>query len=247
LEINQQPVLQAQNLCKNFGAFTVVDNFNLSLQPGEIVGILGPNGAGKTTIIRMMLGLIKPTTGEIVINGNKLSDNFLNAISHIGSLVELPYFYNYLSGRKNLEILYRISHWQNSSQNEISWALAQVKLSDRADDKVKKFSQGMRQRLGIAAAILHKPKIIILDEPTNGLDPQGMIEIRKLIKTLAKNNNLSILLSSHLLSEIEQLCDQIVILNNGKTIAQGAVKQLIQPGDENLEKLYLRLMGNVQV
>jgi len=167
----------------------------------------------------------------------------LNAISNIGSLVEFPSFYNYLSGRKNLELLFNLTGSNLSKKIEIDWALESVKLLHRANDTVKKYSQGMRQRLGIAAAILNKPNIVILDEPTNGLDPEGMIEIRTLIKSLARENKITFLISSHLLFEIEKLCDRIVILNNGKTIALGNVSELIQPEDENLESLFLRLIN----
>jgi len=238
----ERPILSASLLCKKFSNFTAVTDFDLSLKPGEIFGILGPNGAGKTTIIRMLLGLIKPSSGEVVINGFSLSGNFVNAIKNIGCLVETPFFYNYLSGRENLELLFKISNPKLNPHQDVEQTLKLVKLFDRADDTVKKYSQGMRQRLGIAAAILHKPKIVILDEPTNGLDPEGMIEIRKLILSMAKNQNISFLISSHLLSEIEQLCHRIAILNLGKTIAMGSVSQLIQPGDDNLEDLFLRLI-----
>ena len=238
----ERPILSASLLCKKFSNFTAVTDFDLSLKPGEIFGILGPNGAGKTTIIRMLLGLIKPSSGEVVINGFSLSGNFVNAIKNIGCLVETPFFYNYLSGRENLELLFKISNPKLNPHQDVEQTLKLVKLFDRADDTVKKYSQGMRQRLGIAAAILHKPKIVILDEPTNGLDPEGMIEIRKLILSMANNQNISFLISSHLLSEIEQLCHRIAILNLGKTIAMGSVSQLIQPGDDNLEDLFLRLI-----
>ena len=240
---DQNSILEATHLYKKFGKFTAVENFNLLLSAGEIFGILGPNGAGKTTIIRMLLGLIKATAGEIEINGFSITNNFLNAISNIGNLVEVPSFYNYLSGRKNLELFFNLTDSNLSPKNEIDWALEKVKLLHRANDTVKKYSQGMRQRLGIAAAILNKPSLVILDEPTNGLDPEGMIEIRELIKSLARENKMTFLISSHLLFEIEKLCDRIVILNNGKTIALGNVSELIQPGDENLESLFLRLIN----
>ncbi len=234
------PVLQAVHLRKTFSSFLAVDDFSISLAPGEIVGILGSNGAGKTTILRMLVGLIRPDSGEITVAGFDLRNQFRDAISRIGSLIEIPAFYGYLSARQNLQLLLRLSE-QKTANEQIDNVLRQVKLLDRADDAVKKYSQGMRQRLGIAAAILRKPPIVILDEPANGLDPEGMIEIREFIRSLAKETGTAVLLSSHLLSEMEMLCDRVFILNKGKTIAAGSVKELILPEDENLEQLFLRL------
>ncbi|NOZ62666.1 MAG: ATP-binding cassette domain-containing protein, partial [Calditrichaeota bacterium] len=185
-------------------------------------------------------GLIYPDTGEISIAGFDLRQRFRDAISRIGSLIEIPAFYGYLSARQNLQLLLRLSDAKKADE-KIDNVLRQVKLLDRADDAVKKYSQGMRQRLGIAAAILRQPPIVILDEPTNGLDPEGMIEIREFIRSLAKETGTAVLLSSHLLSEMEMLCDRVFILNKGKTIAAGAVKELILPEDENLEQLFLRI------
>lgn len=242
----QTPVLETSQLSKKFGHFTAVENFNIRLAPGEIFGLLGPNGAGKTTIIRMLLGLIKPSSGEININGYSLKKHFLKAITFIGSLVEIPAFYPYLTGRQNLELLLKLTN-DGSPRDKIDWALERVNLTARANDTVKKYSQGMRQRLGIAAAILNQSPIIILDEPTNGLDPEGIMEIRQLIHFLAKEKNLTFLISSHLLFEVEQICDRISILNQGKTIASGSVAELITPSDENLEKLFFRLMKQSDV
>lgn len=234
--------MQATGLSKSFGKFVAVEDFTLSLFPREIFGILGPNGAGKSTIIRCLSGLVHPTSGEIRIGSYSLQKNHTTALSQIGNLIEIPAFYSYLSGRKNLELLLKLCNKKPVLKSEIDWALDQVKLTERANDTVKKYSQGMRQRLGIAAAILNKPKIVILDEPTNGLDPEGMIEIRQMIKSLAKENNMTFLISSHLLFEIEQLCDRIAILNQGKTIACGKVSDLIQPNEKNLEHMFLRLI-----
>ncbi len=240
--MNQQPVLAVTGLTKYFGNFVALENFSLSLFPGEIFGILGPNGAGKSTILRCLSGLIFPTSGEIVIDGYSLKKNHRAALSQIGCLIEAPAFYSYLSGRKNLELLLRLCSQNPPEKSAVNWALDLVKLTPRAEDAVKKYSQGMKQRLGIAAALLTRPKIVLLDEPTNGLDPEGQIEMRHLIKSLARENQMTFLFSSHLLSEIEQLCDRIVILNQGKTIAIGNVAELIRPDEKNLEQLFLRLI-----
>ncbi len=247
MEKKQHTILHISHLKKSFGHFQAVHDFSLVLNQGDIFGILGPNGAGKSTIIKMILGLIIPSEGEIKISGYSITKNFEKAIVHTGNLVETPAFYDYLSGRKNLELLQKFTSKSINSDQQINWALEKVKLLDRAGDKVKKYSQGMRQRLGIAAAIMNKPKLVILDEPTNGLDPEGMIEMRELIKQLARADNITFLISSHLLSEIEQLCNRIVILNQGKAIAEGAVADLIRAEDENLEKLFLRLTKKKQV
>jgi len=222
--MNDEIILQTIQLTKRFRNFTAVHSLNLTIRRGDIYGFLGPNGAGKSTTIRMMLGLIKPTAGEVKIFNTGLSANRNKALGKIGALVEKPSFYNYLTARQNLQILATLINL--SGKRDIDRVLEIAALSDRADDKVKTYSQGMKQRLGIAQALLGHPELIILDEPTSGLDPHGMKEIRKLIIQLA-NQGLTIFLSSHLLHEIEQICNKMAIINKGKLTVQGDVETLM--------------------
>ncbi len=229
-------VLRLVNLTKKFGSLIAVNNLNIEVNRGEIFGFLGPNGAGKTTTIRMIVGLIKPTSGFVEIDGINIQKDFLGGIKRIGAIVESPAFYPYFSGRKNLEILLDISNSGLSGkekQKRISELLARVNLEDRGKDKVSSYSQGMKQRLGIAGALIAEPEIIILDEPTNGLDPAGMKEIRELIKNLARDKDISVFLSSHLLNEVEQICDRVGIIDKGNLISLGEVKSLLKRSFEN--------------
>ena len=193
---------------------------------GDIFGFLGPNGAGKTTTIRMMLGLIRPTSGSAFINGLDIYKDPLNALKCVGAIVETPSFYGYLTGRENLRLLGNISGGVSGAR--VDEVLEMVGLFPRANDKVKGYSQGMRQRLGIAQALLARPEIIILDEPTNGLDPSGIIEMRRLIKRLAAEQGISIFISSHLLHEIEAVCRHVAVIKNGTLMAQGSVDELLK-------------------
>jgi ABC-2 type transport system ATP-binding protein len=219
-------VILTQGLTKRFGERTAVDDLNLQVRPGEIFGFLGPNGAGKTTTIGMLLGLIRPTAGRATVLGYDIQQQPAQALRGVGAMIEAPAFYPYLSGRDNLRVLARAGGLDEAC---IAAALALVELSERARDRFKSYSQGMRQRLGIAAALLHEPQLIILDEPTNGLDPAGQLEIRELIRTLAQSGR-TIFLSSHLLHEIEQLCGRVAILKAGRVIAEGAVAELLRRG-----------------
>lgn len=196
------------------------------MNKGEVFGFLGPNGAGKTTTIRMMLGLIKPSSGRVYLNGADVEKEHLKALSCVGAIVETPAFYGYLSARDNLELLGRISGGVGRAR--IDEALELVGLLPRAGEKVKGYSQGMRQRLGIAQALLADPEVVILDEPTNGLDPSGMLEMRKLIKRLAGKNGITVFLSSHLLYEIEAVCTNVAVINNGTLLVQGHVEELVK-------------------
>jgi len=228
-------VLRLVNLTKRFGALTAVNNLNLEIKKGEIFGFLGPNGAGKTTTIRMIVGLIKPTSGFVEINGVNIQEDFLNAIKGIGAIVETPAFYPYFSGKKNLEILFNISGSSLSNKEKdikISELLDLVKLKDREQDRISTYSQGMKQRLAIAGALVADPDLIILDEPTNGLDPAGMREIRELIKNLAQQKHISVFLSSHILSEVEQVCERVGILDCGNLISSGEVRSLLKRDTE---------------
>ena len=196
------------------------------MNKGEVFGFLGPNGAGKTTTIRMMLGLIKPSSGRVYLNGADVEKEHLKALSCVGAIVETPAFYGYLSARANLELLGRIS--RGVGRARIDEVLELVGLLPRAGEKVKGYSQGMRQRLGIAQALLANPEVVILDEPTNGLDPSGMLEMRKLIKRLAGRHGITVFLSSHLLYEIEAVCTNVAVINNGTLLVQGPVEELVK-------------------
>lgn len=224
--MEQQTIIKVQNLSKKFGAFEAVKNVSFTVNRGDVFGFLGPNGAGKSTTIRCLLSLISPDNGTIELFDKSLQKNRSEILANIGSIIEKPDFYKYLSAQKNLEIFARISG-ANVSKKEIQEMLDFVGLGDRAKHKVKGFSHGMKQRLGIAQTLLHKPELIILDEPTTGLDPQGIIEIRNLILRLKNEQNKTILLSSHQLSEIELIANRMVIINQGKSIVEGSVEELL--------------------
>jgi len=219
------PILRTEGLSKRYGTRWAVKGLDLSVPRGEVFGFLGPNGAGKTTTIRMMLGLISPTSGSVLINGIDARRNPLAALSGVGAIVESPAFYGYLTGRQNLEILGRISGGVPSPR--VDETLELVGLAQRADDRVKGYSQGMRQRLGIAQALLHRPEMVVLDEPTNGLDPSGMREIRELMRRLAGEFGITVFLSSHLLYEVEAVCDRVAVIANGELVAEGRVEELL--------------------
>jgi len=221
-----QPVISTSHLTKQFKTVTAVDDLNLSVKRGDIFGFLGPNGAGKSTTIRMLLGLVKPTRGRISLFDRKLQGHRQFILGKIGALIEKPSFYNYLSARRNLEIHASLKDSHPDNQ-DIDRVLDIVGLLRRADDKVKTYSQGMKQRLGIAQALLGSPKLIILDEPTSGLDPKGMKEIRQLIAELSQQG-ITIFLSSHLLHEVEQVCRQMAIINEGKLLVEGSVVELLK-------------------
>jgi ABC-type multidrug transport system ATPase subunit len=225
-----EKVIEVRGLHKNYGSFNAVDNLDLDVYKGDVFGFLGPNGAGKSTTIRMLLSLIKPTTGSIKIFGKELTSNRNEILSNIGCIVEKPDFYKYLSARKNLELLAGLSNVKNSNK-KIDELIDFVGLTGRGNDYVKNFSHGMKQRLGLAQALLHDPALIILDEPTTGLDPQGIIDIRNLILHLSKVQGKTVFLSSHILSEMELIATRMAVINKGKTVAQGELKTLLN--DEN--------------
>lgn len=217
-------ILMTNDLTKKYKKHISVDGLNLRIERGQIYGFLGPNGAGKTTTIRMLLGLIKPTKGNIEIFGQSLKKNRLQILQQIGSLVESPTYYGNLTGRENLEAVRRLRDLPEKRVNEV---LEIVRLTKVANRLTKEYSLGMKQRLGIAAAMLSNPDLLILDEPTNGLDPSGIQEIRELIKKLPEAG-MSVLVSSHLLSEIDQMATQVGIINNGKMIFQDSIERLRQ-------------------
>ncbi|MCF8307575.1 MAG: ATP-binding cassette domain-containing protein [Bacteroidales bacterium] len=228
--MNREKYIELRQVTKTYGNITAVDDFSLNVYEGDIYGFLGPNGAGKSTCIRMMLSLVRPSSGYINMFGYDIRTHKNKVLRNIGALIERPDFYDYLPARKNLEILSRISKIKNPDK-KISELLELVGLSERADSKVKTYSQGMKQRLGIAQSLLHDPKLIILDEPANGLDPQGQKEIRELIKTINRDKGITVLLSSHILSEIEEIANRMVIINKGRSEVEGDVNELLNQGD----------------
>jgi ABC-2 type transport system ATP-binding protein len=227
-------VIQVDHLSKQFNSFKAVDDLSFSVNKGEVYGFLGQNGAGKSTTIRMLLSLIKPTSGDINIFGFSIDRHREQILERVGAVVEKPDLYRYLTGYENLNLFAKLSGKKISKQ-DVMRCLGVVGLEKRAHDPVRVYSQGMKQRLGIAIALVHDPSLIILDEPTNGLDPQGIADIRNLILTLSKDQNKTVLVSSHLLSEIEQVADRMLIIDKGKKVVEGNVKELLNPDKVQLE------------
>lgn len=221
-------VLELKNVTKNIRGRTIIDDLSFTIREGEVFGFLGPNGAGKTTTIRMMVGLMKLSKGDVLICGQSITKEYAKAIKHIGAIVENPELYKFLSGYKNLQQYARMV--KGVTKEKIDEVVELVGLTDRIHDKVKTYSLGMRQRLGLAQCLLHDPKVLILDEPTNGLDPAGIREIRDHLKKLTRERGMAVIVSSHLLSEMELMCDRIAILQKGKLIDIQNVK------DENIDE-----------
>lgn len=221
-----EKIVEIKNLVKHYGKFCAVEDVSFDVYKGDVFGFLGPNGAGKSTTIRTMLSLISATSGELNLFGKSLKNYRNEILSKIGCIVEKPDFYKYLSAEKNIEIFARLSGI-NASKKQVHEIIEFVGLKGREKDKVGGFSHGMKQRLGIAQTLIHDPELIILDEPTTGLDPQGIIDIRNLILQLKNERNKTVLLSSHILSEIELIANRMVIINKGKTIVQGSVSELL--------------------
>ena len=219
-------IVAVHGLTKTFGSFVAVDDLSFAINKGSIYGFLGQNGAGKSTTMRMLLGLIYPTAGEVMINGEKLNSNRNKALQHIGAIIERPDLYGYLSAWDNLRIFARLSN-KKISASRLHEVIEIVGLQGREKDKVKAYSQGMKQRLGIAVALVHDPELLILDEPTNGLDPQGIAEMRDLVRTLGTQMGKTILISSHLLHEIEQVATDMLVIHKGRKIAEGKVSELL--------------------
>lgn len=205
-------VLEVKGVKKKLGKREIIKGLDLSVNEGEIFGFLGPNGAGKTTTIRMLVGLISPNEGEIVVCGKSVLSEKEQALKNVGAVVENPELYKYLSGRENLMQIARI---RKVSKEEVEELIDLVGLKDRIDDKVRKYSLGMKQRLGLAAALIGNPKLLILDEPTNGLDPSGIIDFRDVVKKAARERGMAVFISSHILSEVQNLCDRVAFINNG--------------------------------
>lgn len=222
-----EPVLRAERLTKRFGRITAVRDLSFSLQPGQVFGLLGPNGAGKSTTVGMLLGLVRPTSGRISGFGTDLATDPWGVLRHVGAIIEGPAFYPYLSGRDNLRVLARAIG--GVPEGRVDALLEQVGLADRADDRYGTYSLGMKQRLGIAFTLLRDPRLVILDEPTNGLDPAGQHEVRQLIPRLAAEGR-AVLLCSHLLHEVQQVCHRVAILQRGRLVAEGDVAALLRRG-----------------
>jgi ABC-2 type transport system ATP-binding protein len=218
------PAIETRGLVKRYGELTAVDHVDLTVRAGDVYGYLGPNGAGKTTSLRMMLGLIRPDEGFVKLFGHDPLQEGVRALDGVAGFVEAPRFYPYLSGRRNLELVAALDG--GDAPERIDDALATVDLSARAKDKVRGYSHGMRQRLGIAGALVRNPRLLLLDEPTTGLDPAGMRDMRALIHRLA-SDGITVLLSSHLMSEVEELCDRVAIVSRGRVIHEGSLEDLI--------------------
>ncbi|MEZ4519043.1 MAG: ABC transporter ATP-binding protein [Chloroflexota bacterium] len=237
-------IVTTTNLTRRFDDVTAVNNLNLMVPDGSIYGFLGPNGAGKTTTIRMLLGLIHPSEGEVCIFGKPLSAERKSVLARIGSLVESPAYYEHLTGRENLEVFRRLTDWPKS---RIADVLKLVRLTDVQNRLVRTYSMGMKQRLGLAMALLGKPDLLILDEPTNGLDPAGITEIRELITRLPQEQGITVFLSSHLLSEVEQIATHIGIIQNGYLRFQGELSALHSETNEQVVVKVNRLNEAKQV
>lgn len=228
-----EPIVQIENLTKTINGRTIIDSISFQVHKGEVFGFLGPNGAGKTTTIRMIVGLMEITSGDIKIGGWSIHSHFEKAVRSIGAIVENPEMYKFLTGWQNLKQYARMS--AVVSDEKIAEIIKLVGLTDRIHDKVKTYSLGMRQRLGLAQSLLHNPEVLILDEPTNGLDPAGIREIRDYLRYLAKEKNMAVIVSSHLLSEMEMMCDRIGIIQNGKLIDVQLVHDFVQETDKFYE------------
>lgn len=222
-----KPIVELRHLSKNIKGKEIVKDLTIELFPGQITGFLGPNGAGKTTTIRLMTGLMKPTSGEVLIDGISLAKDFEKAISKVGVIVENPEMYKFMSGYKNLLHFARMH--ENVKKERIAEVVSLVGLENRIHEKVSTYSLGMRQRLGLAQALLHHPKFLILDEPTNGLDPAGIREFREHLRNIAQKEQVSIFVSSHLLAEIELICDRIAVIKSGKLIEIREMAEEQQP------------------
>ena len=224
--------IETAGLTKQFGSLKAVDGVSLTVPSGIAFGFLGPNGAGKTTLIRMLLGLARPTSGEVTVRGSRVPDDAKRALERVGGIVEEPRFYGYMTGRQNLEAWAALLGAGSGAR--IPGALQRVGLSERANRKVDTYSQGMRQRLGVARALLNDPELLVLDEPTNGLDPAGMVEFRTTVRMLVEDEGRTVFISSHLLDEIEKMCDHVAIVNHGRVVVQGSVRSLIESGKRGL-------------
>lgn len=237
---NHKKVLEVKNVSKSFGKRKVLDKISFDIYEGDIVGLIGPNGAGKTTLIKTILNLYKYDAGNVKICGFDTKTNLEEALSKTGSIIENPDMYLNISGKKNLEITALINNIKD--KDYIDMMIKFVKLEDRINDKVKKYSLGMKQRLGLANALIKRPRLLILDEPTNGLDPLGIKELRKTLKEISEKENMSILISSHILSEVENICDRVMIIDEGKIISNFGIEE-VKYKNISLEEEYFKKTG----
>ncbi|MEH7354227.1 ABC transporter ATP-binding protein [Neobacillus drentensis] len=228
-----ETVVELKNVTKVIKGRKIIDDISFQVNKGEVFGFLGPNGAGKTTTIRMIVGLMGITSGDITIGGSSIKTQFENAVGHVGAIVENPEMYKFLTGYQNLVHYARMS--KGITKEKIAETVELVGLTERINDKVKTYSLGMRQRLGLAQCLLHDPDVLILDEPTNGLDPAGIREIRDYVRQLAREKNMAVIVSSHLLSEMEMMCDRIGIIQNGKLIDVQLVQEFVQGTEVTFE------------
>jgi|688.fasta_scaffold157973_3 ABC-2 type transport system ATP-binding protein len=226
------PVIRCEGVTRRFGSRTALDDISLAVQPGRCFGFLGPNGAGKTTLIRCILGLARPTAGRITVRGHDIAREPGAALARVGAIVEEPRFYGYLSGRQNLELW--AAYTGGAARERVEPVLDRVGLMPRAGDKVSAYSLGMRQRLGVARALLSDPELLVLDEPTNGLDPDGVAEFRLLIRDLVETDGRAVFVSSHLLDEIQKVCDDLAIVNHGRLLMSGSLEELLESGASSL-------------
>jgi ABC-2 type transport system ATP-binding protein len=239
------PALTAEHLGKRYGARVAVADVSFTVGRGEVFGFLGPNGAGKTTTIRMLVGLVRPTSGRVSIAGCDLAGDREGALRRLGCIVESPDFYDYLTGRENLEHFARMV--DAAAVARVDELADLVRLRERLADRVGTYSLGMRQRLGIAQALLGAPDLLVLDEPANGLDPAGIYDLRALLRRLADERGLGVFVSSHLLGEVEKVCDRIAIVHRGRVLAEGTLAELTSGGERPLEALFLEVTGGETV
>ena len=237
-------ILKCNDIYKKIGKKEILKGISFEMEKGDILGFIGPNGAGKTTAIKLILGLQKINSGNVYINGYDIKQDFTKAIEKVGAIVENPDFYMYMSGRKNLELKARL--YKNITREKIDGIVKLVGLENRIDDKVSKYSLGMRQRLGIAEALLHNPNLLILDEPTNGLDPEGIKMLKDILKDLS-NNGISILISSHILSELDNFCNKVCIIKEGKIVETANIKTLKRKTNELCYQLEVDNTMNVNL
>jgi ABC-2 type transport system ATP-binding protein len=239
------PAVQAEHLAKTYGQRQAVVDASFTLRQGEVFGFLGPNGAGKTTTIRMLVGLVRPTAGRIVVGGFDLQRQRESALRRMGCIVESPDFYDYLTGRENLEHAARMI--DADAMARIDPVTEMLRIHERLSARVGTYSLGMRQRLGIAQALLGAPAVLVLDEPANGLDPAGIRELRALLRQLADERQLAVFVSSHLLGEVEKVCDRIAIVHRGRVLAEGSVSDLTGGGRQPLESVFMDITGGETV
>ena len=239
------PALTAEHLSKRYGSRVAVADVSFTVRRGEVFGLLGPNGAGKTTTIRMLVGLVRPTSGSVAVGGHDLATEREGALGRLGCIVESPDFYDYLTGRENLDHFARMLG--PPALARVDELADLVRLRERLGDRVGAYSLGMRQRLGIAQALLGAPDLLVLDEPANGLDPAGIYDLRALLRSLADERGLGVFVSSHLLGEVEKVCDRIAIVHRGRALAEGTMAELTVGGSRTLEALFLEVTGGETV